>query len=128
METKVKLGGVLRDMRPLRPDCLPKLCAKCGVSFGTIAEFVAGTDGFPDSSGLMDVTTKTGESYLALMRNCRCGTTLAVLCADQRDRSAPGTARRMQFGEMLEILSKHGLSKEAARAELLRTIGVSDLG
>lgn len=127
METKVMLGGVLRDLRALRPDCLPKLCTKCGVSFGTIAEFVAGTDGFPDSSGLMDVTTKTGESYLALMRNCRCGTTLAVLCADQRDRTEQGTARRVLFGEMLDILSKHGLSKEAARAELQRTIGVAEL-
>lgn len=108
-----------------RPDAgFPRVCPRCQRQFPDLAGFIAETNPIFHSSGLMERDDPAGGTIVLLMRNCTCGTTLAVSCGDRRDSSERGAFRRTRFETMVSLLVESGVQPAAARQELRRMLHI----
>lgn len=107
-------------------DVFPKICVRCSRQFDDIRSFIAGTTPVFRSSGLMEHKDPAIGTVVILIRNCTCGTSLALHCKDRRDRSDKGIARRERFAALLALLTESGLSPETARAETVRVMNEAE--
>ena len=77
----------------------PKKCNKCGRIYESLKQFQEETK--KQGGGILfdEDIKKVNEC-----RNCVCGTTLAVLVDERRDKSAAGNSRRSLFDECVDVL------------------------
>src|SRR5690606_17518257 len=66
-------------------DVFPLTCVRCQRRFTEINDFVARTTPIFHSSGLMEREDPATGTFVLLLRNCLCGTSLALRCKDRRD-------------------------------------------
>lgn len=100
----------------------PKRCANCGSVFETAADFLERTAAAGGSSGLKESSDEDERPLVEVFRNCTCGSTLMEVCADRRDTSPAGLARRERFGELMKMLEDSGIEGPVARLELLKVM------
>lgn len=100
----------------------PKRCANCGSVFETAADFLEQTRAAGGSSGLKESSDEDERPLVEVFRNCMCGSTLMEVCADRRDVSPAGLARREMFGELMKMLVDAGIEGPVARLELLKVM------
>lgn len=100
----------------------PKRCANCGSVFETAADFLERTAAAGGSSGLKESSDEDERPLVEVFRNCTCGSTLMEVCADRRDTSPAGLARRERFGELMKMLEDSGIEGSVARLELLKVM------
>jgi hypothetical protein len=92
-------------------------CVRCERSFDGLHDFIEQTTPIFQSSGLMEHEDASGK-FVLLMRNCLCGTSLALSCQDRRDRSQRGLRKREQFDGLVSLLVETGVAPTQARAEI----------
>lgn len=97
----------------------PKVCPKCGQTYPTLESFVDETAPVKSGSGLMSYDTGSQLHQVTMMRNCRCGSTMATFCSDRRDTSDSGMRRRAMFETLLAALQDRGIDALTARGHLL---------
>lgn len=102
-------------------DVFPLTCTKCQRRFTHISDFIARTTPIFHSSGLMGREDDKG-SFVLLLRNCLCGSSLALRCADRRNHSDHGHARRNRFDSLVSLLVETGVAPEQARLEVRRLL------
>lgn len=100
----------------------PKRCANCGSVFETAADFLERTAAAGGSSGLKESSDEDERPLVEVFRNCTCGSTLMEVCADRRDTSPAGLARRERFGKLMKMLEDSGIEGPVARLELLKVM------
>jgi hypothetical protein len=106
-----------------RPDeSFPRTCPGCQRSFGDLDDFVARTAPIARTTGLMTRDDPAEGSIVLLMRNCACGTPLAVRCGDRRAGTEKGAFRRRRFETMVALLVDAGVQPGTAREELRRML------
>lgn len=112
--------------RRLEHQAFPKTCPVCGKVYRDEIQFFQETQalvGRPSGTRPIHDDPDVDHLYLEVYRNCACGTTLMERFHSRRDLSPAGLARRAAFEEVLGKLTLAGLSREAARLQLLRLIG-----
>jgi hypothetical protein len=124
------LAGAYGRLRTASPEDFPKTCGTCGAVYRNFDEFIRNTESPGTASGLGEFPgAKKAPAQVGVFRNCRCRSTLMVLCRDRRDETPGGLERRRLFNDLLKFLVDHGVSRATARAELQRVArgGDSDL-
>lgn len=112
--------ALYRGLRTLDESLFPKTCRVCGRRYRSLDDFVEQTLQIQDSSGLTCFDVAGKKLCVGLFRNCVCGSTLLVPCAERRDESPAAARRRREFGRMLDWLRERGMDTATARRELLR--------
>jgi hypothetical protein len=105
-------------------ESFPRTCVRCDRQFADLDDFVAHTNPIFRASGLMERDDPANGTIVLLMRNCTCGTTLALRCDDRRDGSEKGAFRRRRFETMVALLVEAGVQPGTARVELRRMLHV----
>lgn len=108
-------------------DVFPLVCTRCQRRFTEINDFIARTTPIFQSSGLMELDDSVSGTFVLLLRNCLCGTSLALRCNDRRRQTVNGRTRRSRFEVLVGVLVEVGLDAEQASSEarrLLRTVDV----
>lgn len=103
-------------------DVFPLTCTRCQRRFTEINDFIARTTPIFHSSGLMEREDAANGTFVLLLRNCLCGTSLALRCQDRRDRTAPGQLRRSRFDSLVGLLLEVGVESEQAQLEVRRLL------
>lgn len=103
-------------------DVFPLTCVRCQRRFTEINDFVARTTPIFHSSGLMEREDPATGTFVLLLRNCLCGTSLALRCKDRRDRSDQGRERRDRFDHLVGLLTQSGFHSDKATFEARRLI------
>lgn len=114
--------SLFADLQALANTAFPKRCNTCGRVFHTPEEFVRETESIHGVSGFKSSCDDDGRPVVELFRNCPCGSTLMDAFRDRRDTSEVGMRRRAKFGELMDRLEARGLSRDVARAELLKVL------
>ncbi len=107
-------------------DLFPLTCTHCQRRFTDFKDYVARTTPMFHSSGLMERENADGEPLVLLLRNCLCSATVALRCADRRDRSEVGQHRRSRFNALVALLLESGTDLEDAQAEVRRLLNSPD--
>ncbi len=97
----------------------PKTCPRCRQTYPTLESFVDETLPVENGTGLMGYDAGGAPQSVAMMRNCRCGSTMATFCCDRRDYSEGGLRRRAMFQNLLIQLQTNGVDAIHAREQLL---------
>ncbi|HYD83253.1 MAG TPA: hypothetical protein VEA63_04360 [Opitutus sp.] len=105
-------------------DVFPLTCERCQRRFTSLKDFVARTTPIFRSTGLMERDDPVIGSFVLLLRNCLCGTSLALRCNDRRDHSPDGRARRSQFDELVRLLTDAGVDSEEANSAARRALQI----
>lgn len=100
----------------------PKRCANCGAVFETADDFLERTRAAGGASGLKESSDEDERPLVEVFRNCTCGSTLMEVCADRRDVSPAGLARREKFSKLMTMLEGAGIEASVARLELLKVM------
>ena len=125
MQNTVKSASSAYTGLHARPDeSFPRTCNRCQRQFADLDDFVANTKPIFRVSGLMQRDDPINGTVVLLLRNCTCGTSLALRCADRRDSSEKGAFRRRRFDTMVNLLVEAGVEPATARAELRRMLHV----
>ena len=103
-------------------DIFPISCARCQRRFTNLSDYIARTTPMFHSSGLMERDDGAGDTFVLLLRNCLCGTSLALRCKDRRDRSQNGVARRKRFNTLVALLVESGTDVDKAQEEVRRVL------
>lgn len=114
------LKELYRGLSFIMTASFPKRCANCGSVFETAADFLERTAAAGGASGLKESSDEAERPLVEVFRNCTCGSTLMEVCADRRDTSPSGLARRERFGELMKMLGEAGIEGPVARLELLK--------
>lgn len=107
-------------------DFFPLLCTKCQRRFTQINDFIARTTPIFHSSGLMAREDEAG-AFVLLLRNCLCGSSLALKCADRRIVTERGTLRRNRFDTLVGLLIEIGVTPEQAQIEVRRLLQATEV-
>lgn len=111
------------SLHALVESTFPKRCRNCGREYADAATFIAATQPVsPGVAGFKASHDEHNHPILELFRNCPCGSTLLESFEDRRDDSAAGLRRRERFGALLGKLEAGGITRQAARHELLLMI------
>jgi hypothetical protein len=102
-------------------DFFPLICTKCQRRFTQISDFIARTTPIFHSSGLMSKDDPEGV-FVLLLRNCLCGSSVALRCSDRRSASTEGQQRRSRFDTLVGLLVEVGVPHEQARIEVRRLV------
>lgn len=114
-------------LRELAESAFPKRCGRCGREYQNATDFLTATRALrTDSSGLKQSLDDDGQVIVDLFRNCICGSTLLESFQNRRDLSEQTDNRRKMFDGMVKKLVDSGLSRDNARAELLKFIQPAD--
>ncbi len=97
----------------------PHRCS-CSKHYADLGQFLSETTPASNGTGLNELHWQN-ERRVGVWRNCTCGNTMLVLCANRRDTSHQGRANRDHFGRQLKVLQRLGLSLNEARARLLQS-------
>jgi len=101
----------------------PRKCSCCGKTYATAEIFLAETQNMPGGrSSLKEALEDDGTAIVEVFRNCVCGSTLMDEFNSRRDDSSKGQAKRATFDKLVSILNKQQISKELARAEVLKIL------
>lgn len=100
----------------------PLTCSRCEQRYIDIDDFVARTQPIFRSSGLLEHEDPVNGTFVLLLRNCTCGTTLALRCSDRRERSQRGHFRRRRFETLHALMVEAGVETSVARTELRRLL------
>jgi len=103
-------------------DLFPLTCSRCQRRFLDIHDFIARTTPIFHSSGLMEREDPSTGTFVLLMRNCLCGTSLALNCRDRRNRTDQGVLRRKRYDTLVSLLVEVGVEGDEARAEVRRLL------
>lgn len=101
---------------------LPVVCSRCQRRFTDIHDFVARTTPIFQSSGLMERDDANAGTFVLLLRNCLCGTSLALRCQDRRNHSELGELRRRRYDTLVNLLVEVGVDAEGAREQVRRLL------
>ncbi len=111
-----------KGLQALSDLSFPKLCNTCGKRYETLEEFINKTEEIRQTTGLKEDLDDDDRTIVGLFRNCTCGSTLMDEFNDRRNLTKAGLQRREKFGELLDKLSKKGISPEKSRPELLKVM------
>lgn len=100
----------------------PRSCPRCNRQYPDLKAFVANTRPIFGTSGLVERDDPASGRLVLLMRNCTCGTTLALRCNDRRDGSEKGAFHRHRFETMVAMLVESGVPADSARVALRRML------
>jgi hypothetical protein len=100
----------------------PLVCDRCRKEYASLPDFINCTSAVFQSSGLMERADPPSSTFVLLLRNCACGTSLALRCRDRRDGSADGTLRRRRFDILVEMLVESGEPPAEAREQARRVL------
>jgi len=101
----------------------PRKCGCCGKTYATAEIFLVETQNIPSGrSSLKEAQEDDGTAIVEVFRNCICGSTLMDEFNSRRDDSSKGQARRDAFDKVVAQLQKQPMSKELARAEVLKIL------
>ncbi|ACB74858.1 hypothetical protein [Opitutus terrae] len=103
-------------------ELFPLTCPHCQRRFGDVKDYLSRTTPIFYSSGLMQQEQPGSGTFVLLVRNCLCGTSLALRCQDRRSRSEDAQRRRQQFNLLVGLLREAGVDAEAAQAEVRRLL------
>ncbi len=103
-------------------DIFPLVCPRCQRRFTQIHDFIARTTPIFQSSGLLEREDPDTGTFVLLLRNCLCGTSLALRCQDRRNRTERGKLRRDRFGTLVDLLVEVGVESERAQVEVRRLL------
>ena len=103
-------------------DLFPLVCDRCRTGYPGLPEFIASTTPVFRSSGLMERVDPASGAFVLLLRNCACGTSLALRCSDRRDRSPDGALRRRRYEILIEMLVESGEPAALAREQARRVL------
>ncbi|HVU26049.1 MAG TPA: hypothetical protein VHE13_18095 [Opitutus sp.] len=107
----------------VRPDDpFPLTCERCRKEYRNLPDFIARTTAVFQSSGLMERADPASGTFVLLLRNCACGTSLALRCHDRRDHSAGGALRRRRYDILVEMLIESGDAPDEARENARRVL------
>jgi len=123
-DTGESVSSAYVGLRARPNDAFPRTCVRCQCQFSDLDDFVANTSPIFRASGLMERDDPADGTVILLLRNCTCGTTLALRCEDRRDGTEKGTFRRRRFETMVALLLEAGVEPGMARAELRRMLHV----
>lgn len=114
-------------LRPITAEQFPHTCG-CGRTYQSLEDLIQRTNPPPNAVFLSEWPEEDVPRVL-VWRNCACGSTLVAVCFDRRDQSPAGLRRRELFEVRLEKLMKEeGLSRQAARARLIREMSMRESG
>lgn len=122
MQNNSLLKGLYSGLSFIMASSFPKRCANCGSVFETADDFLERTRAAGSSSGLKESSDEDERPLVEVFRNCTCGSTLMEVCADRRDVSPAGLARREMFSELMKMLEGAGIEGPVARLELLKVM------
>lgn len=111
-----------RGLRPLASEVFPRVCPKCRLSFADLKDFIARSHSIRGATGLIATFDRQQRSAVLLMRNCECGTTIAVFCQDRRKKTDTALQRRVSFGKLMDMLVSSGVSPDEARKQVIEVI------
>lgn len=103
-------------------DVFPLVCTRCQRRFTDLSDFIARTSPIFQSSGLLENEDPATGPFVLLLRNCLCGTSLALRCNDRRNQSAQGRRRRDRFSALVNLLVESGVSAAEADREVRRLL------
>lgn len=103
-------------------DLFPLVCTRCQRRFTHLQDFVSRTTPIFQSSGLMEREDPDTGTFVLLLRNCLCGTSLALRCQDRRNQSERGRLRRNRFGTLVDLLVEVGVQSDKAEQEVRRLL------
>ncbi len=103
-------------------DIFPLVCPRCQRRFVQIHDFLSRTTPIFQSSGLMEREDPETGLFVLLLRNCLCGTSLALRCQDRRNQSESGRLRRDRFGTLVSMLVEVGVESDRAQLEVRRLL------
>lgn len=109
-------------LRVRSADVFPLVCTRCQRRFTEINDFIARTTPIFHSTGLMERNDSDNSTFVLLLRNCLCGTSLALRCLDRRDQSEKGRMRRSRFNALLGLLLEVGVDPDQAQREARRLL------
>jgi len=118
MKDSSKTTELLKGLIALSDATFPKRCANCGAAYASVKEYVEKTEDVAGQSGLKKGYDDDDKPIVQLFRNCVCGSTLMDCFKDRRDISEAGIKRRALFDNLINSLTRKGLSAETARKEL----------
>ena len=108
-------------------DIFPFLCTRCQRRFTDLQDFVSRTTPIFQSSGLMEREDQAAGTFVLLLRNCLCGTSLALRCRDRRVTSNQGLMRRGRFDALVALLVEVGVEPDQARTEIRRLLHATEV-
>jgi len=108
------------NLKALDDASFPKQCPRCQRIYQNLADYIAQTQNDDQSSGIAAEQDERGQTYVAVIRRCTCGTRLLDHFNDRRDNSERGQKRRRAFDKVVEHLVQQGVEREQARNELLK--------
>lgn len=103
-------------------ELFPLTCSRCQRRFVDVHDFIGRTTPIFHSSGLMEREDPGTGTFVLLMRNCLCGTSLALNCQDRRNRTDQGVLRRKRYDTLVSLLIEVGVDAEQARGEVRRLL------
>jgi len=116
------INDIFEGLSILSKRSFPKTCPGCGKTYASVEDFITQTEGVAHQSGLSEYMIKRGKPFVALFRNCPCGSTMMEKFKDRRDTSSKGIENRNLFMTMLDSLIALGLSRDVAHQELLKVL------
>lgn len=108
-------------------DLFPYSCTKCQRRFTDLPDFISRTTPIFHSTGLMERSDPAAGTVVLLLRNCLCGTSLALRCRDRRNPSENGQLRRRRFNTLVGLLVEVGVEPEHAQADIRRLLHATEV-
>ena len=103
-------------------DIFPLVCPRCQRRFTQIHDFLSRTTPIFQSSGLLERDDPETGTFVLLLRNCLCGTSLALRCQDRRNQSERGRLRRDRYGTLVHLLVEVGVESQRAQLEVRKLL------
>lgn len=103
-------------------EIFPLSCPRCQRRFTDIKDYIARTTPIFYSSGLLEREQPGDGMIVLLLRNCLCGSSLALRCHDRRSKTEGGLRRRSRFATLVTLLVEAGVELEQAQEEVRRLL------
>lgn len=121
-DTPVSTPAPYEGLAVRSADLFPLVCPRCQRRFTQIHDFIARTTPIFQSSGLLEREEPETGTFVLLLRNCLCGTSLALRCQERRNRTERGRLRRDRFGTLVNLLVEVGVESDRAQFEVRRLL------
>ncbi len=121
-DTLASIPAPYEGLQVLQTVQFPITCTRCQRRFTDINDFVARTTPIFQSTGLMERDDAGSGTLVLLLRNCLCGTSLALRCQDRRNHSELGELRRRRYDTLVNLLVEVGVDADGAREQVRRLL------